>query len=297
MRRLAPAALLGVLYVSGCNGPPGGTPPHWGPEDVPVRVTEDGFVYVPARIGEGPALELFFDSGAPESVIDARAVAACPSAGPEGHTHVLGRTIGVRPVRVPVLRIGGVEVRDLRVWAADLAREVDLLPAGVSGILGGELLLRFILALNFPGRRLMILEPSRFRPRAGVPSTPLTLRRRLPFVTGWINRREVELLVDTGANQSLAVTSETALRIGIPIPSGGEAVPIRGIQGTAAAIWSRADEFRVGTLTSRAAPVLIVPAESHGPGIDGVLGATSFLRLTVIFDVPGGRLFLLPEGQ
>jgi aspartyl protease family protein len=103
-----------------------------------------------------------------------------------------------------------------------------------------------------------------------------------------INGRTVPAMIDTGAT-TVALTAETARRIGIVPMRSAFTQPVATANGVLAAAPVRLREVRVGTIVVRNVDALVVPGE----GLTVDLLGMSFLGRLQKFESSGGRLLLV----
>lgn len=103
-----------------------------------------------------------------------------------------------------------------------------------------------------------------------------------------VNGRSAEMLVDTGATV-VALTPDTAGRLGIHPAAGDYSLKMSTANGEASAAPVMLDEIRIGDVTVRQVPAVVVAGD--GLGVD-LLGMTFLKRLTR-FEVGGGELLLV----
>jgi aspartyl protease family protein len=103
-----------------------------------------------------------------------------------------------------------------------------------------------------------------------------------------INGRSVPVIVDTGAT-TVAISSDTARRLGVLPDRSGYRVPISTANGTlrAAAVMLR--EVTVGSISIRNVEAMVIPGDALGDV--GLLGMTFLSRLRK-FEISQGQLLL-----
>jgi aspartyl protease family protein len=102
-----------------------------------------------------------------------------------------------------------------------------------------------------------------------------------------VNGRRVDVMVDTGAT-SVALTDETARRLGIHPAASAYNVPIATANGMARAAMVRLSEIRLGGVTVRNVDALVAQREALGINLLGM----SFLSRLSKFEMAHGQLVL-----
>lgn len=130
--------------------------------------------------------------------------------------------------------------------------------------------------------------PSRIRPAGGFKVAIPADENGHYFASAVVNGHTIEVVVDTGAT-SVALTSETARRLGLKLQPADFDIPISTANGVIAAAEVTLSEIRVGSITLRNINAMVVPGDALGVNL---LGMTFLNRLTK-FEVAGGQLLLV----
>jgi len=247
--------------------------------------------FIPVRVNGSDTLSFLIDSGANACVIDLRRAEELKLKRLE---RVKGSGAGKGPVDTWIMDntqvtfgLPGLDVHADLVAALDLSNNLPVLGRRVDGILGYDLLDRFLVELDYEAG-VLLLSPrdSLLAPGSGV-TLPLVFSNRLPHVevmltpTGHEPLRQT-LLVDSGSNDavddSLLTLSTSPL---IETMSGvGQGKEFRSIAGR----WGSVD---IGTLHFTDVP--------GGAGGVPLIGGEVLRRFTVIFDFQHERLILKPN--
>jgi aspartyl protease family protein len=107
------------------------------------------------------------------------------------------------------------------------------------------------------------------------------------FADAVVEGRTISVVVDTGAT-TVALTAETARRLGIRLSPAAYNQPISTANGVVAAAPVTLSEIRLGGITVRDVGALVVPSNALDVNL---LGMTFLSRLTK-FEVGGGQLVL-----
>lgn len=253
-----------------------------------------GQIEVAVRVNGAPATFLL-DTASEFSVVSSRlaALLRLPVEASHGRDFADDVTLAVGPVglehqRVMVMPFDGYYAR---------GRSID-------GLIGYELFVRFVAAIDFTEHRLILWEPSSFKPPADTIAVPLEFVGRLATVqsrVGLSDGRSVaaRLVVDTGASQGVILR--------YPFAEAN-----RLLDGDLDARTTRADSLASGTPALVDVPVREVSigrwtfdrprVQAHrapsGSGAftstDGLIGNTLLSRFTLFVDYPHRRLLLKP---
>ena len=147
-------------------------------------------------------------------------------------------------------------------------------------------------AADFPKpvgrRRAARHRPPNARPRAGRKVAIDAGPRGHFVVEASVNGRRIEVIVDTGAT-TVALTASTARRLGISLRDSDYSARISTANGVVGAAPVVLSEIRLGGITIRDVPALVVP----GKALEVNLLGMSFLNRLTKFEVGGGQLVLI----
>lgn len=199
----------------------------------------------------------------------------------------------------------GVELRDQTVAALDLDRIEALMGRELDGILGFDFISRFVVEIDYRGRRLNLHDRKGWNYEGSGVEVPITLEGSQPHVRATLavaGRDPVEglFLVDTGANGAVHVgkpfTEEHDLLATLQESreySGGY-----GVGGRSRSIFGRIPAFRLGGL-SFVEPVCAFSLDEKGahadPNLAGLIGGHVLRRCRVFFDYERSRMILEPH--
>lgn len=262
-----------------------GHPVKGGPTDVvPFDTDKDGGVIVPVWIdGRGPH-RFLLDTGSTLSAVSER-LAGELSLQPVARTALT--TVGGVAMR-PVVQLGGVSVGTVSraglLASVATTAELAILGAGVDGMLGQDFLATYNFTVDYHRKRLVWDELD----GAGAWRLPLVPRdgRFVVQLPGALGDEPLEMVPDSGTGSFVLFA-----RDGDHWPrqwSDGD-VTISGLTGTRRARYSRLRELRVGGLTLRNIPIVVVRRDDgEHEGADGLLPLHLFKRVT--FRVSEGYL-------
>lgn len=198
-------------------------PPRDGPAANPPRYLKTGghavlpfryigrHVWLRASVNGAPPADFLYDTGASATVIDS-AYAARIGLETEGSLQAQGAGAAgsASLARLDVLRVAadngdGIEVKDLRVAVLDV--NSILAPffwRECAGIVGFDVLNRFVNELDFDGGILHLRDPATFRHEGRGTKVPMRLAGHIPVVTFRLDGRwEGECRLDVGSSGNL----------------------------------------------------------------------------------------------
>jgi hypothetical protein len=157
------------------------TPDMTGTASVPIELVYGGLVYVHVTVNGRP-MAFILDSGAESTVLNASRLAGLGleatgtfAAGAGGGDVTVGYVPHV------TYAVGGATVKDQIVSAIPLDGLEGPLGRKLDGILGYDLLSRFVVELDYKHKQLRLLDRETYHHAAGVP-VPITLEDSTPFV-------------------------------------------------------------------------------------------------------------------
>lgn len=176
----------------------------------------------------------------------------------------------------------------------------------VDGLLGYDLLSRFVVEIDYIARQVTIVEPSRFRYVGQGDSIPLEIVRGNILVAAELtmpngNTASGTFLIDTAWRSSLTLTSPFVASHNLLTitPRTIDAVTGMGIGGATVDTIGRMPSLKLGrhTLENFVADFSHAKAGVLSQGdFAGVIGAEILRRFKVIFDYPRGRMIIEPNG-
>jgi len=261
-------------------------------------------ILIPVEIS-GTVMELVLDSGSPPLVLTSPDDLDRLGLAEAGRLTVRGAGGGAAlqgRVAVDVdARIGGVPVSVAQVVALPLAdsfRESTGRP--YQGIIGLDLLRQWVAELDFEANELRLYEPDAFEYQGPGSSLPLRIEGGHPHARGWLTvgdeqAREVELVLDTGARNAIAITPEAVPNLAFPSDTVRDELG-RGASGVIDGLVGRIREIRLGEQTIRdVVSTFPDPGEGVTPGAQVSIGTELLRRFRVVFDYPHDRVILEPR--
>jgi len=169
------------------------------------------------------------------------------------------------------------------------------------GLLGGNFLVKYVVEIDFPGRRVRFLDPDRYRvpEQTTAPDEtvlPLQLVSNRPIVEVEIEGHPVSLLLDTGAAYGVLIGGRIARDAGLEShPASG--LSALGVLGEIGVEFSEARSVRVGALEFRNLPVIVAPRGLYQQGTanDSLIGFDLFSQLILRIDYPRKRVWIRRE--
>jgi predicted aspartyl protease len=163
------------------------------------------------------------------------------------------------------------------------------------GLLGGNFLARFVLELDFHGRRVGFLEPPE-RPEDAAPgdaiSVPLTLVSDRPHLEITVDGSPLRVLLDTGDPFSLSLMRDRAQKLGIASSRVGGLV-VWGVLGPLRVELGEVRTVGLGPFELEQVPVLVHEGSyNQGDATGAAIGVDLLSLFDVRIDYPGRRLWL-----
>ena len=250
-------------------------------------------IFVSARLNGSRPLSFVLDTGSSRNLID-RALARKLGFKANGAGTLQGAGAG----RIPIefihdvrLSLPGMESTGYEFSTADLQPLEASVGAKVDGILGYEIFSRFVITVDYKGRRLTLTLPEAFHaPGGSAQMLPLELRDKWAFVKGELVLSgpvavQDSFLVDSGSSDAvdhpivMNLQSRTAAASGV-----GLGAATQGATAQAAA-------FRLGRYTVNAP---IVSCCGATEATSRLIGNEVLQRFTVTFDYPRSRMYITP---
>jgi hypothetical protein len=259
-------------------------------------------IYVEARLnGRGP-FKLLFDTGGgnivtPELVkeLGLTAQGALEARGAGEESEDAGLT------RIESVELGGARVRDQLFGVVSFATlsAVEGLP--VQGLLGYEIFKRFVVTIDYAGRKLTLRQPASYREDGRGVKVPFRFDQHIPQVDGAIDGVQGKFWLDTGSRGSLSIMAPFAEAHGLVKRYGArqEAVTGWGIGGAARALLARAGRLTLGDGVVVERPVVDISVQKQGGEVDryvaGNVGGAILKRFTLTFDYAKQRVTFVPN--
>lgn len=270
-----------------------------GPVTVPFEYAENEVV-IKVKIN-GKEYRFLVDSGASSTVIDKK-VALAVGGGDSSTFNITagGQSIPLNYLTTPAITIGDVTVNDI----SSLVTDMNAIGVGLStkpaGILGANVLKRFLVTFNYPERTLILADPKNVKlaPEAvAIPTAPAFGSTALVVPATLNGKKSLNFLVDTGAafnNLPPALAKDfysgPLLRVGKVAGMDGKPINMCSLQLDTMQLGSLKIRRPVfGTVSDGGAPAGLVNASSMG-----ILGNPLWSQFKVTLDYRNERLILEP---
>lgn len=201
--------------------------------------------------------------------------------------------------------VGGVVFSNLSATSLPLFEDYAYYEAVPTiGLMGYDLLSRFVVRVNYEAQQLTLIDPKTFQPApSDGTALPLDLNDNTPSVlASFDGLPPARFLVDTGDSGSTVMLygpyvadNHVAQKYPHGIDGGGE-----GVGGRFKERDVRAHSFSIGGVTLNDVPTQL-SLDTKGEGasrlLAGALGTDFLSHFTITFDYPHSRIFFAPNAQ
>jgi hypothetical protein len=261
---------------------------------IPFTGLDEGRIFVPLTVN-GRAVTAILDSGAGTALLDS-SFAANAGLKPVGAVPLSGENaVGAGALISGVeIGLGGATLKGVTVTTTDL-RSLGV----VQPVLMGEDIFRgAVVDIDFPGRRLALRDPARFRPPAGAIAVTLVHDGADQLVPVSVEGGPpAPFIMDTGFPMALRIAPHLAKAQNLLAGKPSAAVSAGGIGGSAPAQIASLRRLSLGGVGFSNVPVMFSdawPSATYTDRVQGLLGIGLLSRFRVIVDWPDGRLYLIP---
>lgn len=265
-------------------------------------------IYMQARVNGGRALWFIFDTGAGVTVLD-RALAE--SLGLPLQGQIEGRGAGESTVAVALIpqasyTLPGVELVEQTIMAIPLGMVSPYEGRPVDGILGYDLISRFVVRIDYAAGRLDLLDPASFSYSGAGERVPLTMQDNHPHVQAELTVGEhapvkAFLLIDTGARSALSLSrpfcEQHKLTDAVTTIQGGFGA---GVGGETRERIGRVARLKLGEqMLTQVVTGFSEDQKGAGASQDanGIIGGDLLRRFTVTFDYSRHEMILEPNAH
>lgn len=269
---------------------------------VPAQVYAD-HLFLPVRVNGGETTWFVLDTGSNETVISKPLAEKTGLAfqWESGAGGAVGSTM-VSAAKDALLELPGVEVSTNRVAVVDLSFMQKTLGRSVDGLLGYDVISRFVVQVDYRHHWVTFHDPAMFAPEHGSDGLAITLVRNVPQVVTRIllpGRAPVRVrcLIDSGAGSLiLAPSFASANHV---LESVGNTIEVSDLHfgGESKEVAARISGLQFGPYVLRR-PVAIMPRDARGllasPGVDALIGGEILSRFTLTFDYQNQRILFKP---
>lgn len=256
-------------------------------------------IYLQAGI-DGKPVRLMLDTGGLNLLT--RDAARRLGLAPEGEIEARGvgeKTAKVGMARASRLEVGGARMDDPLFYVIDFAEMINVEGIEFDGLVGYELVQRYVTRIDYPGRKVAFIQRDAFTPPAGAVRVPLEFDERTPIAAGAIDGLPARFTIDTGSRSTLSVHAPFAREHGLAERYGArtESVVGWGVGGP-----SRGVPVRFGTVALGDAQVAgiagnLSTARSGAlsdADLSGNVGSGLLKHFIVTFDYDGRAMYLQP---
>ncbi|MBX9690666.1 MAG: aspartyl protease family protein [Candidatus Obscuribacterales bacterium] len=245
-----------------------------GPVTVPFEFSGNEII-IGARINGGNEAKFIVDTGASQTVIDkATAQNLAPTT-----VHTFSVTAGAKAVplsytKLDKIQIGELSIENVSTLVTDLSSFSAAIGQRPAGLIGANILKRFLLGIDFQNKKLILSDPR----NVNVPDKAIVVATSPVFastglvVNGILDGKAMNFLVDTGAAfNNLPYSLASKLNMGAVLPVG----QIHGLDGQKTSIGSiKLKDLKLGGFTIKN-PVFAVQPERGNSAPAGLFSASS----------------------
>lgn len=253
----------------------------------------NGMIFIPVRLNGSKPLAFVLDSGSARTLVD-RSLAKSLGLKASGTGSLQGAGAGRVPIEfIEDVNVGlpGLDSAGYEFSTADLQPLKESLGTTVDGIIGYELLRRFVVTIDYESKKLTVTHPQAFHASNSAQALPIELRDKWAFVKaavvfpGSVTVQD-SFLVDSGSSDAvdhpivMKLQSRVRSTSGVGIGTSGEGAT------------ARATSLQLGNYT------LAEPVASCCGGTDAtsrLLGNDVLRFFTVTFDYPSSRIWIMPN--
>lgn len=237
------------------------------------------------------------DTGVSYSVLSRRyADMARIAVAPAGVATAIGGTVPIGSVATASLSIGALTRRGGKTSVAELPALATGSATAIDLLVGGDLLARYALDIDYAGKRFRILPSGRL-PFTGASAPLWVARDKLVYATEMtLGRQHLRpVVVDTGDGSAITVATSGWTAAGVPGVRTTTAISY-GLAGPTVSTLGIVPALALGQLTARHVEVRIEPRGGFSDtiGVAGRIGSGFLQRYRVLLDPTAGRMVLQP---
>jgi len=271
-------------------------PPRTAPFDLQGNV-----IFVKASIGYSAPLDMALDSGTARTTLDDRVAVRlgldlslkAQSSGAKGMQQV-------SVIKDQTLRFCGVDVAEPLMIAYPLDFLSKRVGRRVDGIIGIELLHRYVIEIDYPARAIRVVSPEAFTYAGSGEVLPVTYDRRLPLVAGSVTPFggepiPVRFQVDTGgASASVRFWKGFIEKHDLVAGARGlKEVSVTSFTGTTTQRQGQVQSLQIGKIAVKEPEAGFNDFQYGDPKVfDANLGNGFLQQFRVTFDLPRDRIIL-----
>ena len=310
MRLLILISLFSPLFLKAQNSIPLGFNLPEGVDQIKIPISiHNNLIVVPVVINNQLPLKFILDTGVRTAILTEKSysdILELPysrqlSIATPGGEHILTAYIAND---VSLYIPPGVQGRGhaLLVLEKDYLELRNFLGAEVHGVLGYELFSRFVILINYQERYIELMTPEKFKAKRKYQQLPITVQDTKPFLNTRIvqqgKKKEVKLLIDTGASHSLILDPNSDADIVVP-QKNIEAVIGRALGGEITGKIGRIDGLDLGKYKLERVIANYPDINSYIDTLkassvlrNGSIGGEVLSRFTVIFNYAESKIYL-----
>jgi hypothetical protein len=269
---------------------------------LPFRLLNNHLFVEGQMDGKGP-LHLLFDTGGANILTPETA----RRLGLEAQGSLQGRGVGeasedVALTKVKELKLDGIVLRGQVFSIYPLSSLAAVEGVEVDGVVGYEVLKRFVARIDYAGGTITLILPAAFQPPPGAAAVPFTFDDQTPQVEGEVDGIPGRFTLDTGARSSLTVNRPFAEEHGLAAKYGAklEALSGWGVGGGVRSLIARAKVLKLGSVEVPG-PVVDLAQSQKGAFANrylaGNVGGGVLRRFTVTFDYGKQLVYLEPNAN
>ncbi len=296
------AAFFAALYIACASS----APQLAGVAELSFELTQN-HIYLPVAIEDNAPSWFLVDTGAGSTVLAQSTAEALQLRG-RGKSKAQGlgpAVIDTTLFRDIDLRFGDLSVALQRVPALPL-QELSLLEGRLmEGVLGYDVLRRYVIEIDYERRRLRFQDPAHFVAQPQAVALPITFNHNHPVIQATITLPDgraipVRLMVDTGAGSALMINRPFAEkhRVYDIVSPGVEGSFAAGVGGATSQRIGRIKRLQIAEFAMEN-PVASLSRDARGAGssgeVDGLIGGEVLRRFTLTIDYPHRRLLITPN--
>ncbi len=275
---------------------------------VPIRLVRS-YVIVSLVINDGTARNFLFDSGAASSLLDApvaaelgvRTTGSATNSGAGGQTQVV-LSAGNR------IAIGDVRIDNATFAVMPIGPISTALGLPIAGIIGHEILSRYVTTHNLDALTMTLHVPGTFVPAAESTAVPITLMPNGLIITDVTvttrdgHTRKLPSVIDSGSGRYFGVYAngiaahnliDSTRTYPVVTERGVDNRPMRNYLDTLPVI-------RMGSFEHTQVPTVLAvdapnPVSQPGLEVHGLIGQGMLLRYNVTYDYGNRRMLLTPR--
>ncbi len=272
---------------------------------------ENNFIIVKIVFNDVFPLRFIFDTGAEHTILTRREITDLLQIDYKRRFPLLGSDLktelyaylahGIR-IKMSDLYVTN---QAILVLEEDYLRFEEFAGINVQGILGADLLRRFVVKIDYRIRKITLYDPAHYRaPKDDYVEMPVEIKRHKPYLIahtrlGSGDSTEVKLLMDSGANLALMLHTNTNTKLSLPAHVVRSSIGM-GLGGTIDGFMGRIPRLEIAGFSFES---VTTNFQELAPDIDsaylnnrnGILGNQILSRFTVIIDYVRSKLYLQPN--